>query len=112
MFLWEREEKQAEKAAKAAAAPQKEKAERVSRKQARAARIAAEQEEENEDIEVLDPDQSFRVFRRRSRGLNARSILVLILAAAAAYLSLAPSFTQLPLPSLVDIVANPTLGIG
>lgn len=110
--LAEREEKQAEKAAKAAAAPQKEKAERVSRKQARAARIAAEQEEENEDIEVLDPDQSFRVFRRRSRGLNARSILVLILAAAAAYLSLAPSFTQLPLPSLVDIVANPTLGIG
>ena len=108
--LAEREEKQAEKAAKAAAAPQKEKAERVSRKQARAARIAAEQEEENEDIEVLDPDQSFRVFRRRSRGLNA--ILVLILAAAAAYLSLAPSFTQLPLPSLVDIVANPTLGIG
>ena len=92
--LAEREEKQAEKAAKAAAAPQKEKAERVSRKQARAARIAAEQEEENEDIEVLDPDQSFRVFRRRSRGLNARSILVLILAAAA------------------DIVANPTLGIG
>ena len=61
---------------------------------------------------MLDPDQSFRVFRRRSRGLNARSILVLILAAAAAYLSLAPSFTQLPLPSLVDIVANPTLGIG
>ena len=110
--LAEREEKQAEKAAKAAAAPQKEKAERVSRKQARAARIAAEQEEENEDIEVLDPDQSFRVFRRRSRGLNARSILVLLLAAAAAYLSLAPSFTQLPLPSVVDIVANPTLGIG
>ena len=50
--------------------------------------------------------------RRRSVGLNARSILVLILAAAAAYLSLAPSFTQLPLPSVIDIVANPTLGIG
>ncbi len=107
--LAEREEKQAEKAA---AAPKKEKAERVSRKQARAERLAAEQEEENEDIEVLDPDQSARVFRRRSAGLNARSILVLILAAAAAYLSLAPSFTQLPLPSVIDIVANPTLGIG
>lgn len=110
--LAEREEKQAEKAAKAAAAPKKEKAERVSRKQARAERLAAEQEEENEDIEVLDPDQSARVFRRRSAGLNARSILVLILAAAAAYLSLAPNFTQLPLPSVIDIVANPTLGIG
>lgn len=107
--LAELEEKQAEKAA---AAPKKEKAERVSRKQARAERLAAEQEEENEDIEVLDPDQSARVFRRRSAGLNARSILVLILAAAAAYLSLAPSFTQLPLPSVIDIVANPTLGIG
>lgn len=107
--LAELEEKQAEKAA---AAPKKEKAARVSRKQARAERLAAEQEEENEDIEVLDPDQSARVFRRRSVGLNARSILVLILAAAAAYLSLAPSFTQLPLPNVIDIVANPTLGIG
>lgn len=96
--LAEREEKQAEKAAKAAAAPQKEKAERVSRKQARAARIAAEQEEENEDIEVLDPDQSFRVFRRRSRGLNARSILVRSSPPQPPTCRSRPSFTQLPCP--------------
>ena len=41
-----------------------------------------------------------------------RSVIVLILAAAAAYLSLAPSFDVLPLPVVLDAVENPGIGIG
>ena len=37
---------------------------------------------------------------------------MLILAAAAAYLSFAPSFEALPLPVVLDILQNPTIGIG
>ena len=50
--------------------------------------------------------------RRRSGILSFRSLLVLILAAAAAYLSFAPSFEALPLPVVLDILQNPTIGIG
>ena len=63
-------------------------------------------------VEELRFGQRLSAAQMLGQSLNARSILVLLLAAAAAYLSLAPSFTQLPLPSVVDIVANPTLGIG
>ena len=42
--------------------------------------------------------------RRRSGILSFRSLLVLILAAAAAYLSFAPSFEALPLPVVLDIL--------
>ena len=83
----------------------------ISRKQARAARIAADQAEE-EDIKLVDPETAMHAARRRSGILSFRSLLVLILAAAAAYLSFAPSFEALPLPVVLDILQNPTIGIG
>lgn len=86
--------------------------ERMSRKEARAARLAAEQQEEAEEIRLRDPAQAARSFKRRARGLSVRSVIVLILAAAAAYLSLAPSFDVLPLPVVLDAVENPGIGIG
>ena len=86
--------------------------ERMSRKEARAARIAAEQAEEEEEIELRDPAQAARAFKRRAQGLSVRSVIVLILAAAAAYLSIAPSFDVLPLPIILDVVENPAIGIG
>ena len=84
----------------------------ISRKQARAARIAADQAEEEEDIKLVDPETAMHAARRRSGILSFRSLLVLILAAAAAYLSFAPSFEALPLPVVLDILQNPTIGIG
>ena len=84
----------------------------ISRKQARAARIAADQAEEEEDIKLVDPEAAMHAARRRSGILSFRSLLVLILAAAAAYLSFAPSFEALPLPVVLDILQNPTIGIG
>lgn len=84
----------------------------ISRKQARAARIAADQAEEEEDIKLVDPEVAMHAARRRSGILSFRSLLVLILAAAAAYLSFAPSFEALPLPVVLDILQNPTIGIG
>ena len=92
------------------AAPQR--GERMSRKEARAARIAAEQAEEAEEIQLRDPEQAARSLKRRARGLSARSAIVLILAAAAVYLSIAPSFDVLPLPVILDVVENPAIGIG
>ena len=85
---------------------------KMTRKEARAARIAAEQAEEEEEIQLRDPAQAQRAFKRRAQGLSARSIVVLILAVAAAYLSLAPGFDVLPLPLALDVVENPTIGIG
>ena len=69
---------------------------RMTRKEARAARIAAEQAEEEEEILLRDPAQAAQACKRRARGLSARAMIVLILAAAAAYLSLAPSFGGKP----------------
>lgn len=85
---------------------------RMTRKEARAARIAAEQAEEEEEIQLRDPAQAAQACKRRARGLSVRAMIVLILAAAAAYLSLAPSFDVLPLPVILDVVENPTIGIG
>lgn len=85
---------------------------KMTRKEARAARIAAEQAEEEEEIQLRDPAQAQRAFKRRAQGLSVRSIIVLILAVAATYLSLAPSFEVLPLPVALDVVENPTIGIG
>lgn len=85
---------------------------RMTRKEARAARIAAEQAEEEEEILLRDPAQAAQACKRRARGLSARAMIVLILAAAAAYLSLAPSFDVLPLPVILDVVENPAMGIG
>ena len=91
---------------------QQEPKQRMTRKEARAARIAAEQAEEEEEIQLRDPAQAAQACKRRARGLSARAMIVLILAAAAAYLSLAPSFDVLPLPVVLDVVENPTIGIG
>lgn len=85
---------------------------KMTRKEARAARIAAEQAEEEEEIQLRDPAQAQRAFKRRAQGLSVRSIIVLILAVAATYLSLAPSFDVLPLPVALDVLENPTIGIG
>lgn len=87
-------------------------AERMSKKEARAARLAAELDEEEDDIELRDPAQAQRSFQRRAQGLSARSVIVLILAALAAYLSLAPQFEALPLPIVLDAGQNPTIAIG
>lgn len=87
-------------------------AERMSKKEARAARLAAELDEEEDDIELRDPMQAQRAFQRRAQGLNARSIIVLILAVLAAYLSLAPQFEALPLPIVLDAGQNPAIAIG
>ncbi len=87
-------------------------AEKMTRKEAKAARIAAEQAEEEEDIELRDPAQAARAFKRRAQGLSARSTLVLLLTVAAAYISLAPSFEKLPLPEVLDISVNPLIGVG
>ena len=86
--------------------------ERMSRKEARAARIAAEQAEEEEEIQLRDPAQAARTFKRRAQGLSVRSVIVLLLAVAAVYLSIAPSFDVLPLPVILDVVENPSIGIG
>lgn len=86
--------------------------EKMTRKEARAARIAAEQAEEEEEIELRDSAQSARAFKRRAQGLNVRSLVVLLLAVAAAYISLAPNFDVLPIPAVLDVVQNPTIGIG
>ena len=82
---------------------------KMTRKEARAARIAAEQAEEEEEIQLRDPQQAQRAFKRRAQGLSARSIVVLILTVAATYLSLAPSFDVLPLPIMLDAIENPWL---
>ncbi|MDY3619331.1 hypothetical protein [Agathobaculum sp.] len=87
-------------------------AERMSKKEARAARLAAELDEEEDDIELRDPMQAQRALQRRAQGLNARSIIVLILAVLAAYLSLAPQFEALPLPIVLDAGQNPAIAIG
>ncbi|MGI6181741.1 MAG: hypothetical protein ACOYIE_06650 [Agathobaculum sp.] len=87
-------------------------AEKMTRKEAKAARIAAEQAEEEEDIELRDPAQAARSFKRRAQGLSARSTLVLLLTAAAAYISLAPGMEKLPLPTVLDISVNPLIGVG
>lgn len=86
--------------------------ERMSKKEARAARLAAEQAEEEEDITLRDPIQAQRSFLSRTRGLSARSVVLLLLAAAAVYLSIAPQFEALPLPVVLDVVENPAIGIG
>ncbi len=95
-----------------AAAPRAVREEGMSRKEARAARRAAEQAEEEEEIQLRDPEQAVRAFKRRARGLSARAVIVLILAAAAAYISIAPGFDVLPLPVILDVVENPSIGIG
>lgn len=87
-------------------------AEKMTRKQAKAARIAAEQAEEEAEIELRDPKQAVRAFKRRARGLSVRAVLVLLLAAAAAYLSIAPGFDALPVPVVLDAVENPSIAIG
>lgn len=81
----------------------------MTRKQARAARIAAEQAEEEAEIELCDPAQEARTCKRRARGLTFRALLVLLLAAAAAYLSVAPSFEQLPWPSQLAVPEQPAI---
>ncbi len=83
-----------------------------SRKEAKAAKRAAELAEEEEEIHVRDPSQAARVLKRQARLLSFRSILVLILALAASYISLAPQFDFMPLPPVLDITMNPTVGIG
>lgn len=85
---------------------------KVSRKEARAARRMAEQAEEESEIEVRDPTQAARVCKRHARFLSFRAVLVLLLAGAAVYLSLAPSFDNLPVPLLLDAEHNPTVVIG
>lgn len=87
-------------------------AEKMTRKEAKAARIAAEQAEEEEDIELRDPAQAARAFKRRSQGLSVRSIFVLLLAIAAAYISVAPGIEKFPIPVVLDVTVNPTIGIG
>ncbi len=83
-----------------------------SRKEAKAAKRAAELAEEEEEIHVRDPSQAARVLKRQARLLSFRSVLVLILALAASYISLAPQFDFMPLPPALDITMNPTIGIG
>ena len=92
--------------------PEQEAPARMTRKEARAARRAAEQAEEEQDIQLRDPAQAAQACKRRARGLSVRALIVLILAAAAAYISLAPSFDVLPLPIILDAVENPPTGIG
>lgn len=99
----------AEQAAAASRAAGKTK---MTRKEARAARLAAEQAEEEADIQLRDPAQAQRAFKRRAQGLSIRSFLVLLLAAGAAYISIAPGLEALPLPVALDAVENPAVGIG
>ncbi|MDO4271151.1 MAG: hypothetical protein Q4C72_09560 [Eubacteriales bacterium] len=87
-------------------------AEKMTRKEAKAARLAAEQAEEDEDIELRDPAQAARAFKRRAQGLSARSLFVLIFAIAAVYLSIAPGFDILPVPTVLDASQNPTIAVG
>lgn len=109
----EEDESEAYEEPEAAPSPRRaERGERKSRKEARAARIAAEQAEEAEDIRLRDPAQAARAFKRRAKGLTARATMVLILAIAAAYLSIAPSYEMLPLPEVVNAAENPGIGIG
>lgn len=84
----------------------------MTRKEARAARIAAAQAEEEEEIKLRDPAQAAKECKRRARSLSTRATIVLILAVAAAYLSLAPGIDALPLPIVLDAVENPAMGIG
>ena len=83
-----------------------------SKKATRAARRAAEQAEEEEEIEVRDPTQAARICRGRSRSLLARSLAVLVLAVVAAYISIAPSFEELPIPLTLNAAHNQTVAVG
>lgn len=85
---------------------------KMSRKEARAERRAAEQAEEEEEIEVRDPTQAARTCKGRSRSLLARSLVVLVLAAIAAYISIAPSFEELPIPLTLNAAHNQPVAIG
>lgn len=88
------------------------KAPKMTKKEARAARVAAEQAEEEAEITLRDPIQAQRSFQRRARSLSVRSVVVLLLAVAATYISLAPTIEALPLPNMIDALENPGLGIG
>lgn len=85
---------------------------KMSKKEARAVRRAAEQAEEEEEIEVRDPTQAARICKGRSRSLLARSLAVLVLAGVAAYISIAPSFEELPIPLALNAAHNQTVAIG
>ncbi len=91
---------------------EREKPRKMSRKEAKAAKRAAEREEELEDIQVRDPSQAARSLKTQARLLSARSLFVFIIAAAAAYLSIAPQFDFMPLPPVMDAGKNPSIVIG
>lgn len=105
-------EEEIEQAQPSPRAQKRARGQKLSRKEERAARLAAEQAEEEEDIVLRDPTQAQRSALRRARGLNVRSLLVLLLAAAAAYLSLAPTFEMLPVPIALDAGENQSIAIG
>jgi len=85
---------------------------KMSKKEARAARRAAEQAEEEEEIEVRDPTQAARTCKGRSRSLLARSLAVLVLTIIATYISIAPSFEELPIPLALNAAHNQTVAVG
>ncbi len=86
---------------------------KLSRKERKAAKRAAElEEEEEEDIDVRDPMEASQALRKQGMWLSFRSLIVLVIAVAAAYLSIAPRFEVLPLPLVFDVNKNPSVAIG
>lgn len=85
---------------------------KMKNKEAKAARRAAELAEEDEEIQIRDPAQAARVMKKQAHLLSLRSILVLIIGTAAAYLSIAPQIEVLPLPPILNVTSNTSLGIG
>ncbi len=87
---------------------------KLSRKEKKAAKRAAELEEyaAEEEMEVRDPMEASKSLRKQGMWLSFRALIVLVIAAAAAYLSIAPRFEILPLPLVLDANKNPSVAIG
>ncbi|MCB6366406.1 hypothetical protein LI291_09490 [Intestinibacillus massiliensis] len=82
------------------------KLEKARRKAEKRARATADDEEDEEEIRVRDPRVAARSCLRRARGLAGRSIFVLLMALAAAYLSVAGGMGW-PLPEAVNYSVSP-----
>ncbi len=97
--------------------------EREERREAKRARREAERErrrtakeskrvstEEDEEIVIRQPRQAQATCARRAKSLGSRSIVVLLMAIAALYLTLASGF-RLPLPAVLRFSEKPTIAV-
>ena len=97
--------------------------EREERREAKRARREAERErrrtvkeakrvtnEEDEEIVLRQPRQAQATCARRAKSLGSRSLVVLLMALASLYLTLAPGF-GMPLPKQINFLESPTITV-